>query len=160
MYAYMLDVTMTRCNDVCYTEPRNPPIHTEIKKKQRKFLRSVWRERSQLDDQAIDTGPENSLGARYNTKNYIQDLIHNDVDDVEFGMRNLMHKMRHATSSRRTTYLEIKLSLRTHPIYLKQQNVPERDCVTFKRFRVSSHSLGGVGVDVAACHCKSKCVCV
>ena len=138
----LLDVRMTTCNDVCYIESGNPPIQAVIKKKQRKFLKSVWRERSQLDDDPLIMALRTVMAARYNTKYYIQDMIHNDVDDVDIGMRDLNHSLRRSVSSRRTTYLEINPSLCVHPIYTEsKQSVPERDRVAFTRFRVLSHSL-------------------
>lgn len=71
----MLDVRMTTSNDVCYAESGNTPIHTVIRKKQRKFLRSVWRERSQLDDDPLILALRIVMAARYNTKDYVQDWM-------------------------------------------------------------------------------------
>lgn len=59
-----------------------------IKKKPRKFLRSVRRERLHLDDDPLTHALKTVMGARYNTKRYVQDLIHNDIDDVESEMRS------------------------------------------------------------------------
>ena len=137
----LLDVRMTTCNDVCYIESGNPPIQAVIKKKQRKFLRSMWSERAHLADDPLMHALRTVMGARYNTKHYVQDLIHNDVDDVEIEMRSLVSAVQHSTSSRRITYVDMNPSLCAHPIYLKHQVVPETDRVSFTRFRVSSHSL-------------------
>ena len=137
----LLDVRMTTCNDVCYIESGNPPIQAVIKNKQRKFLRSIWRERAQFNDDPLILALRTAMGARYNTKDYVQGLINMDVNDVDIAMTELRHKMQHTTSSRRKTYLEINPSLCAHSIYLKQQNVPEKDRIAFTRFRVSSHSL-------------------
>ena len=138
----LLDVRMTTCNDVCYIESGNPPINAVIKKKQRKFLKSVWRERCDLNDDPLILALKTVMEARYNTKDYVHDLIHNDQDDVDISIRDLKHSLQQSVSSRRTTYLEINPSLCVHPVYLeKKHNVCERDRVAFTRFRVSSHSL-------------------
>ena len=64
-------------------------------------------------------------------------MIHNDVDDVDIGMRDLNHSLRQALSFTRTTYLEINPSLCVHLIYTKnKQSVPEKDRIAFTRFRV------------------------
>ncbi len=137
----LLDVRMTTCNDVCYIESGNPPINTVIKKKLRKYFKRVWIERSQMDDDPLIMALKTVMAARYNTKDYVYDLIHNDLDDINIGMRELKQNLQQVASSRRKTYLEINPSLCAHPIYLEKQKVPEKDRVAFTRFRVSSHSL-------------------
>ena len=88
---------MTTCNDVCYIESGNPPIHAVIKKKKRMFLRSMWRERSHLDDDPFTHALKIVMRARYNTKRYLQGLIYNDIDDVESEMRSQVLTMQHST---------------------------------------------------------------
>lgn len=137
----MLDVRMTTCSDLCYIESGYPPVHCLIRKKQRTFLRRVWRERSQLIDDPLMLVLRTVMGAQYNTKHFIQDLLCSDVDDVEVGIQEIKQSVRDSTSSRRITYLEINPHLSLHAVYSMSERVAERDRVAFTRFRVSSHSL-------------------
>lgn len=94
-----------------------------------------------MDDDPLIMALKTVMAARYNTKDYVYDLIHNDLDDINIGMRELKQNLQQVASSRRKTYLEINPSLCAHPIYLEKQKVPEKDRIAFTRFRVLSHSL-------------------
>ena len=96
---------------------------------------------TQLDDDPLMLALRTVMGARYNTKHFIQDLLCNDVDDVEVGIQEVKQSVRDSTSSRRCTYLEINPRLSVHAVYSMTERVAERDRVAFTRFRVSSHSL-------------------
>ncbi len=85
----MLDARMTTCNDLCYIESGYAPVHCLIRKKQRAFLRRVWSERSQLIDDPLMLALRTVMRAQYNTKQFIQDLLLDNVDDVEVGRQEI-----------------------------------------------------------------------
>ncbi|CAL4198760.1 unnamed protein product, partial [Meganyctiphanes norvegica] len=83
------------------------------------------------------------LSSRYNTKNYLNDLLNNsNVNDYQLESELLKDNLRRSESSRRTIYCNvINPNLTVHNIYLMRHNVIESHRIAFTRFRVSSHSL-------------------
>ena len=67
----------------------------------------MWRERAHLANDPLMHALKTVMRARYNTKLYVQDFIHNGVDDVEIEMRSLVSAVQHSTSSSRIPYVDM-----------------------------------------------------
>ena len=137
----LLGVRKTTCNDTCYLELGLPPLQDLVRSRQRKFFSGMWRERSLMEDDPLVLIIKTVLGSRYNTRNYVQSLIYDTVDDIGEAMENLKNNIRNSNSSRRLTYMEMNPDLSVHNVYSEKHNIPEHHRVSFTRFRLSAHSL-------------------
>ena len=137
----LLGVRRTTSNDICYTELGYPPLQDLVKSRQRKFFSKIWQERSLMDDDPLVLVINTVLQARYNTRNYINGMIHESIDDIRMAKEKLQYNIINSDSSRKVTYHEMNPDLTVHEIYTAKHNVPELERISFTRFRVASHSL-------------------
>ena len=78
---------------------------------------------------------------QYQTRTYVENLLHTIVDDKTEGIRALKENILNSTSAKRMTYKEMNPDLSVHPVYVAKTSVNEHHRVAFTRFRVSAHSL-------------------
>ncbi len=71
----------------------------------RKFYSKVYVERSNMDDDPFGFVLKIVMDTKYNTKEYVTELIENNIDDCTFPMDILKVNVRRSLSSRRITYL-------------------------------------------------------
>ena len=139
----MLGVRLTTCNDVCYIESGYAPLTAIVRNKQRIFFGKMYNNRINLSDDPLGYVLKFILSNRYNTKNYLNNLINNsNINDCQNESEKLKNCLRRSESSRRRVYCnEINANLDVHDIYFKKHNILEIHRIAFTRFRISSHSL-------------------
>ena len=82
------------------------------------------------------------LNNTYNTSNYLNNLIDNNLNDYLQDNESLKTSIRQSDSSRRRVYCNsINGDLSTHTIYSTKHNIYEPYRIAFTRFRTSSHNL-------------------
>lgn len=103
----------------------------------------MYNNRINLSDDPLGFVLKFILSNRYNTKNYLNNLINNsNINDCQNESEKLKTCLRRSESSRRRVYCnEINANLDVHDIYFKKHNILEIHRIAFTRFRVSSHSL-------------------
>ncbi|MPC73062.1 hypothetical protein E2C01_067380 [Portunus trituberculatus] len=77
----------------------------------------------------------------YQTRAYINNLLHNVYDDIEEEVSELKVGILNSTSSKCITYKEINPDLSVHSVYKGKTHVYEHHRAAFTRFHVSAHSL-------------------
>ena len=92
----MLGVRYTSCNDVCYVESGYVSLNAIIKSKQRKFFVKMHHERLNMYDDPLGFVLRLVLRNRYNTNNYLKNLIDNcQFDDIKQDSINLRNRRRY-----------------------------------------------------------------
>ena len=137
----LLGVRKSTCNDLCYLEVGMPTLKAIVMDKQRKFFKSMWRERSGMGDDPWVHVMKLTLEYNSPTSKYLSDLISIDKDDIKEDLLNLKQGVRESNSSRRLTYKSLNSELGVHDAYTKKININDRYRISFTRLRLSSHNL-------------------
>ena len=138
---HLLGVRKSTCNNLCLVELGCPPLKALVLAKQRKFFAKIWSERSGMLGDPLVHAINITLSQRTSTARYLNDLLHNDVDDIELAMRDIKDNISASPSSRLSFYKEINENYDVHSIYTESTRVNEIERVSWTRIRLSAHSL-------------------
>ena len=139
---YLLGVKMNSCNDICYIESGYNSLTSIVKTKQRNYFVKMVNEKYGLQDEPLGYALRLVLNNTYNTSNYLNNLIDNNLNDYLQDNESLKTSIRQSDSSRRRVYCNsINGDLFTHTIYSTKHNIYEPYRIAFTRFRTSSHNL-------------------
>ena len=94
-----------------------------------------------MEDDPLVLAIQISMEHRYQTRTYIEGLLHTSTSDIDEGVREMKDNILNSTSSRRLVYKEISPSLSVNSVYNAKTHINEHHRIAFTRFRVSAHSL-------------------
>ena len=137
----LLGVRMSTCNELCYLELGMPPLSAIVRQRQRKFIKTMWRDRNLMTDDPLIHVLKLSIDANTPTSHLLNNFIHNDVDDVNDALEEMILSVQESMSSRRITYISLNPNCEVHDVYTKRQYVNDVDRACFTKLRVSAHSL-------------------
>lgn len=138
----LLGVRRSTCNDVCYVESGYPPLGELVRHKQHKFFRTMWRERSGLDDDPLMFIIGLVTNANTVTGRCVRGFLLHDPGKLDGVRHDLIDGIINSNSSRRITYKNlISNDFSIHHVYSNKHTINEMHRMSFTKFRVSGHHL-------------------
>ena len=121
----LLSVRKTTCNDLCCIEAGYPSLIDLVRHRQHKFLRNIWRERCDMNDDPLIHVIKIVIDSNCITSRTVNKYIRTNVKDLKEARQHMIQSVINSNSSRRVTYRDINPLLSVSHIYTQQHTINE-----------------------------------
>ena len=138
---HLLGVRKTTNTNLCLVELGLPPLKALVKQRQKKFFKCMWTERRDMNDDPLSFVLHLVKDSRICTRNYIEDLLESESNDVSEGSNKLIQDIISSDSSKCIYYVTINPDMKVHDIYSTKVSLNELERMSWSKLRLSAHSL-------------------